>query len=197
MLLNLITLICAPVSYGFPSSKDNTVKKDSSPDGKSKITKELDKVTFVELRKNAAFYMEVDGNKDVVVAIGPWRQLAFIDNGAGSGVDETLRKMEHSEIGNLILVSAPGDGLFKDIMGSCEDDEEKEKAAESKPEPRKRQRQARRSDSAPKPIAERLPESTAVVIPPGSFDDAELVRQSTPKPVPKPAAILDVEEDDD
>lgn len=193
LLLNLINLICAPVSYGFPSGKDNTVKKDSSPDGKSKITKELDKVTFVELRKNPAFYMEVDENKDVVVAIGPWRQLAFIDNGAGSGVDETLRKMEHSEIGNLILVAAPGDGLFKDIMGSCEDDEEKAKAAKPKPEPRKRQRQARRSDSAPKPIAERLPESTTVVIPPGSFDDAELVRQSTPKP----AVILDVEEDDD
>lgn len=178
MLLNLISLICAPVSYGFPSGKDNTVKKDSSPDGKSKITKELDKVTFVELRKNAAFYMEVDADKDVVVAIGPWRMLAFIDNGAGSGIDETLRKMQHSEIGNLILVSAPGDGLFKDLMGTVEDEEEK---AKKKPEPT-----ANNPSDPEKPAKQpqRRPKS-----------------KPEPEPKPEPATFVDLagidDEDDD
>lgn len=159
MLFNLINLICSPVSYGFDPGKENTIKKDSSPDGgKSTICKELNKVTFVELRKNAAFYMEVDDNKDVVISVGPWRMLAFIDNGAGSGVDKRLRQMKvYSEIGNLILVPASGDDLFNRIKELCENDEKMEKTAE--PEPKRRKRQARGSDSAPKSNNKRLSES--------------------------------------
>ncbi len=127
MLFNLIETLTRPVPYGFPATDDNTVTAGTIHKTGSKITKEFDKVVFVELKKDPTLYIETDKRKDLVIAIGPSRQLAFVDMGTGSGVGEVLKTMERFQSGNVTIVAAPGDSIFKDLMGTVEDEEEKAK----------------------------------------------------------------------
>lgn len=127
MLFNLIDSLTRPVLYGFPATDDNTVTAGMVHKTGSKITQEFDKVVFVELKKDPALFIEINKRKDLVIAIGPWRQLAFVDNNAGSGLGEVLETMEHFQKENVTIVAAAGDSVFKDLMGTVEDEEEKAK----------------------------------------------------------------------
>ena len=127
MLFNLIDTLTRPVPYGFPATDDNTVTAGTIHKTGSKITKEFEKVVFVELKKDPTLYIETDKRKDLVIAIGPSRQLAFVDMGAGSGVGEVVKTMEHFQSGNVTIVAASGDSVFKDLIGTVEDEEEEEK----------------------------------------------------------------------
>lgn len=163
MLFNLVDNLMRPVPYGFPATDDNTVVAGTIHKTGSKITKEYDKVVFVELKKEASLYIETDKRKDLVIAIGPWRQLAFVDMGAGSGVGDVVKTMEHFQSGNVTIVAAPGDSVFKDLIGTVEDEEEKAKkstadnsSSSEKPTKQPQRRHKSKPEPEPKPEPELL-----------------------------------------
>ena len=209
MLFNLIDTLTRPVPYGFPATDDNTVTVGMIHKTGSKITREFDKVVFVELKKDPSLFIEINKKKDLVIAIGPWRQLAFVDNNAGSGVGEVLETMEHFQRENVTIVAASGDSVFKDLIGTVEDEEEeakkqKEPTADSSSGSEKLTRQPqRRPKSKPEPTTDDYFGSEKPVKWPKRRPKIDhQSREEIPQPRRKSAAFVDLsgvddEEDDD
>lgn len=211
MLFNLIEALTG-LTFDFPATDNNTVIAGTIHKTGSQITREFDRVAFVELKKDDDLYVETDKRKDLVIAIGPWRKLAFVDMGAGSGVGEVLKgkmkKMENSQIGNMALVSAAGDGLFNALMSAVEDKEKAEKDKKSEPtadsssgseKPAKQPQ--RRPKSKPEPTADDYFGSEKPAKQPQRRRKFDPKSQEVPQPRRKSAAFVDLsnvdDEDDD
>lgn len=202
MLFNLVDTLTRPVPYGFPATDDNTVTAGTIHKTGSKITKEFDKVVFVELKKDPTLYIETDKRKDLVIAIGPSRQLAFVDMGTGSGVGEELKKMEHFQSGNVTIVAASGDSLFKDLIGTVEDEEEEAKkkkpTADNSSDSEKPAKQPqRRPKSKPEPTADDYFGSEKPAKQPQRRRKFDPKSQEVPQPRRKSAAFVDLSNIDD
>lgn len=203
MLFNLVDTLTRPVPYGFPATDDNTVTAGTIHKTGSKITKEFDKVVFVELKKDPTLYIETDKRKDLVIAIGPSRQLAFVDMGTGSGVGEELKKMEHFQSGNVTIVAASGDSLFKDLIGTVDDAAEEAKkqkkpTADNSSGPEKPAKQPqRRPKSKPEPTADDYFDSEKPAKQPQRRRKFDPKSQEVPQPRRKSAAFVDLSNIDD
>lgn len=203
MLFNLIDTLTRPVPYGFPATDDNTVTAGTIHKTGSKITKEFEKVVFVELKKDPTLYIETDKRKDLVIAIGPSRQLAFVDMGAGSGVGEVVKTMEHFQSGNVTIVAASGDSVFKDLIGTVEDEEEEDKkkkkptADNSSDSEKPAKKPQRRPKSKPEPTADDYFDSEKPAKKPQRHRKFDPKSQEVPQPRRKSAAFVDLSNIDD